>query len=124
MNQYYAKIEKLKSKKLIDELFRNGQSVNAFPVKMIYTKIAFEDSVKLKTGVSVSKRKFKQAAERNRIKRLLRESYRLHKNSLIEKLDTQYVCMFLYLGKEVPDFKFIERKMINVLQKFQENEKI
>ncbi|MFD0964682.1 ribonuclease P protein component [Pseudofulvibacter geojedonensis] len=124
MNQSFQNIEKLKSKKLIDELFRNGQSVNAFPVKMIYAKIPFEDAVKLKAGVSVSKRNFKKAVDRNRIKRLLRESYRLHKASLIEKLDTQYVCMFLYLGKEEPNFEFVESKMKKVLLKFTEREEL
>ena len=124
MNQTFPNIEKLKSKKLIDELFRNGQSVNAFPIKMIYAKIPFEEAVKLKTGVSVSKRNFKKAVDRNRIKRLLRESYRLHKTSLIEKLDTQYVCMFLYLGKDEPNFEFIETKMKKVVLKFIEKENI
>lgn len=124
MNQSFPSIEKLKSKKLIDELFRGGNSVNAFPVKMVYAKISFEGEVKIKTGVSVSKRNFKKAVDRNHIKRLLRESYRLHKTSLIEKVEDQYVCMFLYLGKELPDFDLVNTKIERLVQKFIEKEEI
>jgi len=124
MNQRFPSKEKLKSKKLIDQLFNEGKSVSAFPIKMVYAKIPLEDNVMLKAGVSVSKRNFKKAVNRNYIKRLLREAYRLHKYSLIQELDNQYVCMFLYLGKDLPSYSFVESKMKKALQKFQEKENI
>ena len=79
MNFKYSKQDKLKSKKLIEQLFTEGKSVTAYPLKLIYLKTEFEDDSILKTGVSVSKRLHKTAVDRNRIKRLLREAYRLNK---------------------------------------------
>jgi len=67
----YKKKEKLKSKKLIDQMFTEGQSVSAYPLRLIYLPTVFNDDIIVKTGVSVSKRNFKTAVDRNRIKRLL-----------------------------------------------------
>ena len=75
MKLTYSKEEKLKSKKLIDALFSEGQSVAAFPLRLVYLETTFTETILAKTGVSVSKRNFKTAVQRNRIKRLLRESY-------------------------------------------------
>jgi len=69
----YNQKEKLKSKKRIDQLFTEGQSVSAFPLRLVYLSTTFEDDVIAKTGVSVSKRNFKTAVDRNRIKRLMRQ---------------------------------------------------
>jgi ribonuclease P protein component len=76
----YNKTEKLKSRKVLNELFTKGKSFSVFPVKLFYT-IA-EDDQTIKAGVGVSARNFKKAVDRNRIKRLLRECYRLNKLSL------------------------------------------
>ena len=100
----YNKIEKLKSKKLIDKLFNEGRSINVFPLKLVYLETGLEDSVPVKTGVSVSKRYFKNAVDRNRIKRLLRETYRLNKHELFNKITTKYAFMILYIGKTGTDF--------------------
>ena len=96
----YPKNEKLKSKKLIDQLFSEGQSVSTFPLRLVYLSITFDDTVLAKTGVSVSKKNFKNAVDRNRIKRLLREAYRLNKASFFNNLTTQHTFMILYIGKE------------------------
>jgi len=74
MNASYPKKEKLKSEKLISKLFLEGKSVSAYPLRMVYLKTTFDEAVKIKAGVSVSKRNFKKAVDRNRIKRLLREA--------------------------------------------------
>lgn len=120
MNHTFNKKEKLKSQKLIEQLFAQGQSVVAHPLRMVYIKTEFDTPVKIKAGVSVSKRHFKKAVDRNRIKRLMREAYRLQKASYINNISGQYALMILYLGKEEINFKTIYSKMDVLLKKFQE----
>ena len=114
----YNKSEKLKSKKLIEQLFSEGESVSAFPLRLVYLKTGFNDEVLIKTGVSVSKRYFKNAVDRNRIKRLMREAYRLHKPQLFNKISTQYAFMILYIGKDQTDFVTVEKSMRKLFNKF------
>lgn len=114
----YSKQEKLKSKKLIEQLFAEGQSVSAFPLRLVYLGTTFDDAVIAKTGVSVSKRHFKKAVDRNRIKRLLREAYRLNKASFFNNLSTQYAFMILYIGKEKPTYTQVEISTKRLFEKF------
>ncbi len=114
----YNKKEKLKSKKLIEQLFAEGQSVSAYPLKLIYLPVNFDDSVLLKTGVTVSKRKFKNAVDRNRIKRLMREAYRLNKAVIFNNITTQYALMILYIGNDGITFEVLDTKMKVLLNKF------
>lgn len=114
----YNKKEKLKSKKLIDQLFAEGKSVSAYPLRLVYIKTAFDEAILTKTGVSVSKRNFKAAVKRNRIKRLMRETYRLNKATYFNNLTTQYAFMVLYIGKDLPTFELIESKMKTLFDKF------
>ncbi|GAA4967893.1 ribonuclease P protein component [Algibacter aquimarinus] len=114
----YNKKEKLKSKKLIDQLFNEGQSVTAFPLRLVYLPTIFDENMVAKTGVSVSKRNFKNAVDRNRIKRLLRESYRLNKTSYFNNITTQYAFMILYIGKDKPTLAQVETKMNLLFEKF------
>jgi ribonuclease P protein component len=117
----YSKKEKLKSKKLIDLLFTEGNSVSAYPLRLVYKNVPFDDDVLTKTGVSVSKRNFKSAVDRNRIKRLLRESYRLNKASYFNNITTQYAFMILYIGKDKPMLSQVEIKMKQLFEKFLDN---
>lgn len=118
MPNTYPKQEKLKSKKLIDALFTEGQSVSAYPLRLVYLATNFEDTTIAKTGVSVSKRNFKTAVARNRIKRLLRESYRLNKADYFNNLTTQHAFMILYIGKDMPSFDLVEKRMKHLFDKF------
>ncbi|GAA4802088.1 ribonuclease P protein component [Litoribaculum gwangyangense] len=114
----YSKKEKLKSKKLIDQLFSEGQSVSAFPLRLVYLPTVFADGALTKTSVSVSKKHFKTAVHRNRIKRLLREAYRLHKPLYFNNLTTPHAFMILYIGKEIPTLTQIETQMALLFEKF------
>ncbi|NMH89644.1 ribonuclease P protein component [Flavivirga algicola] len=118
MSTSYPKKEKLKSKKLIEQLFEEGQSVSAFPLRLVYLQTTFDDQVIAKTGVSVSKRNFKTAVDRNRIKRLLREAYRLNKAVYFNNITTQYAFMILYIGKDKPSLTQVESKMKHLFEKF------
>lgn len=118
MQANYPKKEKLKSKKLIEQLFTEGQSVSAFPLRLVFMPATYEDDVTIKTGVSVSKRHFKKAVDRNRIKRLLREAYRLNKGAYFNNITTQYAFMILYIGKKEPAFSEVELKTKQLFEKF------
>ena len=114
----FNKQEKLKSKKYIEQLFIEGKSVSAYPLKLIYLKMNHDGQYPIKVGVSVSKRKFKSAVKRNRIKRLLREAYRKQKHIIYENCSDNYIFMFLYIDENEQNYVFIEEKMTNLLQKF------
>jgi len=118
MDYTFKKLEKLKSKKKIEQLFLEGSSVTAFPLRLMYLQTSFKDSANIKIGVSVSKRNFKKAVDRNRIKRLMREAYRLNKNSYFNNITTQYALMILYIGTDKPKFKTLETKMKLLFEQF------
>ena len=114
----FNKKDKLKSLKVIEKLFLEGKSISAYPLRMIYLKMEHADGVKIKSAVSVSKRNFKKAVTRNRIKRLLREAYRLNKQSYFNNIPTSYALMILYLGKDEPDFELVNTKLKLLLSNF------
>ncbi|RXJ52410.1 ribonuclease P protein component [Gelidibacter gilvus] len=118
MDQSYKKIEKLKGEKLIEKLFSEGKSVVAYPLRLVYLKTNFDAPVKIKAGVSVSKRNFKKAVDRNRIKRLMREAYRLNKSNYFNNIPDQYAFMILYIGKTKTDFETVTKKMNTLMDAF------
>nr|WP_321243319.1 ribonuclease P protein component [uncultured Psychroserpens sp.] len=118
MSLSYPKKEKLKSQKLIEQLFSEGKSVSAYPLRMVYLKSEFDEDTQFKTGVSVSKRNFKKAVDRNRIKRLLREGYRLNKGAYFNNISSCYTLMILYIGKDGTDFDSVNKKMKQLLETF------
>ena len=117
MDFSYPKNEKLKSRKTIDSLFTEGKSVSKYPLRLVFTPLKESDE-KLKFGVSVSKKHFKKAVDRNYFKRVLRECYRLNKNLIIEKLDRPFAIMFFYQTKERLSYAEINEKTIQLFGKF------
>lgn len=122
MSEHFPKSEKLKSKKLFDQLFSEGKSVNAFPVKLVFVPIESQDASTHKTGVSAPKRKFKKAVDRNRLKRLLREAFRKNKH-LINNTEQKYALLFIYIGKEIVPYSTVFSAVEKLLHKFVEHEK-
>lgn len=123
MSFTYGRKDKLKSRKLTEELFAKGRSVSVFPIKVFYTWQPAGGPALLQTGVGVSARNFRKAVERNRIKRLLREAYRLQKAELASACTDKQKGMalfFLYVGKEMPDQALITDKMRKALSKLAE----
>lgn len=114
----YTKKDKLKSKKVIDHLFTEGKSISVYPLRLVYLKTEYEDNSIIKTGVSVSKRLHKTAVARNRIKRLLREAYRLNKPLFFNNSTTSYAFMILYLSKDGTTFEELNTKMKLLFEKF------
>ena len=114
----FPKKEKLKSKKLIEKLFKEGKTLSNFPLKLIYLKVDVPVDAKFKTGVAVPKKNFKSAVKRNRIKRLLREAYRLNKHLVFNNSEGNFAFLILYLGKEMPTYPEVDKGMQKILRKF------
>lgn len=127
MQKFYNK-ERLKSRKEIGRLFgKDGQSVNAYPIRLAFAKTEeVRGTFPFQAAFVVPKRRFKKAVDRNRIKRQLREAYRLKKGIINahtegqQAPDRQYALLFIYTGKEEMEYKYLERKMTKVLTKLAE----
>lgn len=114
----YPKHEKLKSKTTIDLLFSEGKSVSKYPLRLVYVENKEPNAELIKMGVSVSKKYFKKAVDRNRFKRVLRECYRLNKQQLLDNIDKPYAMMFFYQTKEQLPYSEINEKTIQLFTKF------
>lgn len=119
MKPTYSKIEKLKKKKYIDLLFSEGKSVSKYPLRLVYVALE-ENEVPIEFGVSVSKRYFKRAVDRNYYKRILREVYRLNKEMIYSSIDKPYAMMFFYQTKERLTYAEIDEKTKLLFDKFKE----
>jgi ribonuclease P protein component len=163
----WKKDEKLKSRKRIDRVFREGKSFSVFPYKVVFLAgpagvpaspvgdpvspagvpaspdgapgslaagpgsgaskslgllpVAISRTgAPLQAGFGASSRNFKKAVDRNRIKRLSREAYRLQKAPLMEQLRSKGISMavfFVYIGKDLPDYPTVSTKIGVALQK-------
>ena len=118
MDFSYPKNTKLKSKTTIDTLFSEGKSVSKYPLRLVYCKNEISETEKLKIGVSVSKKNFKNAVDRNYFKRVLRETYRLNKHILLDNIQENYAIMFFYQTKDRLTFEEINEKTIALFEKF------
>lgn len=124
MSLKFSKKEKLKSRKAIEQLFQARQSIHVFPLRLIWRKLDFPLSQSpAQFAVSVPKRAFAKAVHRNRIKRIIREVYRLNKADVYAALpqsEGQFGFMFIYSGRREPTFAEIEKslkKLIKILPK-------
>ena len=118
MNFSYPKTEKLKSRTTINLLFSEGKSVAKYPLRLVYRKADLNFDKNSKMGVSVSKKYFKKAVDRNYFKRVLRETYRLNKHLLMDNLPEPYVFMFFYQTKDRLSYEEINTKTIQLFEKF------
>lgn len=117
----FGKKEKLKSRKGIEALFLNGKSFAAFPLRITYQFIPSEDS-SLQVGVTAGKKYFKKAVDRNRIKRLIREAYRLQKTDLTEILKQKKLkgsLFLMYTDKTISSFNTIKEAMNKALKRLE-----
>lgn len=113
----YPKSEKLKSKRTIDLLFSEGKSVSKYPLRLVYVPVTLEDGERIKMGVSVSKKYFKHAVDRNYYKRILRETYRLNQHLLLDSMEGNYAFMFFYQSNDRLSYEEIHQKTIQLFEK-------
>lgn len=119
----FSKRERIVSRKLIERLFSQGSShsTSAYPLRIVYMETEREE-VPVQMMVSVSKRHFKRAVKRNRVKRQVREAYRHHKQLLIERVpeDKSLAVAFIWLSDELFDSRQVERSVRRLLEKVAE----
>ena len=111
--------ERLKSRKQIDRLFSEGRYVNIPPLRVGYILESAGDKDQLQLGVGVSGRYFKKAVDRNRVKRLLRESWRVQKAELAD-LASQHgkslKVFIIYTGRELPSYSLVSGKVGSAIE--------
>ncbi len=118
----FTKQEKLTGETVVTELFLQGASFIAYPVRVVWSASKSEDSPSLKVLMSVPKKKLKHAVDRNRVKRLLREAYRLQKEELTILVAEQHLQVrmaFVWIPNEVLDYAKVEKKVLDALSKMQ-----
>ena len=114
----FRKEERLRSKKVIEKLFAEGRSFLVYPYKVVYLNIGSEDNHPVKAAFAVSKKLYKKAVQRNLIKRRMREAYRLNKHELLsDSHSIRKAIMFIYVGKEIFSFHFMEKAMVRALHR-------
>jgi ribonuclease P protein component len=112
------KEEKLKSKKLIEKLFAEGNRIKSFPLQLIYLPINHENDFPIKVGFSVPKRIINLAVTRNRVKRLMREVYRKNKYLFSANIKQQYIFMLMYASNKEIKYDDLEIALKKVCTKF------
>jgi len=117
-----GKKERLKSRKQIEQLFSKGKNFPLAPFRIYYlaTPLITNSSSSLQFGAGVSGKNFKRAVDRNRIKRLTREAYRLQKTQLQEatmEKNLQLNIFFIYTSRELPGFNIVKEKVNVILNK-------
>mgnify|MGYP000848807973 FL=1 len=121
MRYTFTKSERLKNEKEITKLFSEGASISVFPLKLIYMESSFPEHNLIKIAVTASKRNFKKAVDRNRLKRMMRELYRLNKHAIYSSLDNKkYVMMLMYVGKKEEKMELLQTHMEQLIEKLGE----
>lgn len=113
MNFKFPKSEKLRLNKDLERLFAEGTTAFKYPVSIRFLK--FDGKGTNLCAVSVPKKRFKKAVDRNRLKRQMREAYRLNKH-LIQNDDRHFHMMFVYSNNEKLEYKTIEKAIQKLLQ--------
>ena len=119
-NYGFARQEKLKSVVKIDRLFTGGRSFWMYPFGVHYRIYNKDDGAACQLLVSVGKHFFKHAVDRNRIKRLVREAYRLNKSALVDAVSKSGVHLdfgLVYKSKQIPDYKTVETAVKQILER-------
>ncbi|MEO6757199.1 MAG: ribonuclease P protein component [Ginsengibacter sp.] len=114
----------MKSRKAILSLFDKGTSFSIFPIRVVYTLEQRSEKNGLKAAFTASKKNFKKAVDRNRIRRLMKESWRLQKNELqlfLQSSQKSLDIFFIYAGKELPEYQFIYKKMEEAIKKMEDH---
>ncbi len=121
--QTFHKSEKLVSRKTISSLFQKNKGITCYPYKILWQKEDLNTKFPAQICITVPKRSFKKAHDRNYIKRKIREAYRKNKSLLYTSLQEKNInvaILLIYVGKEDMDSVALEKKMIQLIQQLNE----
>ncbi len=128
MPNTFKKQERLKSRKTIERLFREGHSFPAYPIRLVWLPLEASEpgpGAPVQFTVTVSKKRFRRAVDRNRIKRLVREAWRIRKSTLYDHLRSQqqgpFAFLVIYTAKEILPFPQIDKAMQKSNARFLKN---
>lgn len=116
----FPREEKLKSRKMISNIFSEGSVVKSYPIRIQFIFHDLDGFPPCQMGVSVPKRHFKSAVDRNKIKRQIKEAYRLNKSKFLEKLELKkkkLAMMVIYSANINLEYTQIEKLTISALSK-------
>jgi len=115
----FKKEERLCNKRLLEDLFRSGSSFLCYPFRVSWLQVSVSQPYAVQVVFAVAKKRYRRAVDRNLIKRRTREAYRLHKQALLydalKMQDKQIILSINYIGKEINDFAFMDKKMVKLL---------
>ncbi len=114
-----AKRERICGEKRIESLFANGSSFMAYPFRVVWLKRDAASATMVSVLISIPKKRLKRAVDRNRMKRVAREAYRLHKNQLINQLTADNLhldVVFIYVRDEPSDFVTTEKGIVKAFR--------
>lgn len=117
----FGKKERLCSRKAISGLFEKGHSFYSPPFRVLWMVSVDDQHYPVRTGISAGKKSIPRAVDRNRVKRLVRETWRMNKHILyrqLEQLDMKLVIMIIYSGNTVPEYRDIEAGMNKLVRNF------
>lgn len=115
--------ERIKSRKLLEELYEKGDQLKLYPFLLKYLRRDTEDSAKVQIVISIPKKNVKKAVRRNRIRRQLKEAYRLNKADLLSQFkptDKGLALFLIYTGKDDQSYQQLEDRLKKLLSKIQE----
>jgi ribonuclease P protein component len=116
--QTFTKSERLCSKVIMDKVFETGKVIVVPSFKLIWLKADEASGQPVQIVITVPKRNFKRAVDRNKLKRRIREVYRKNKEKLYAEIESQtYYLMLIYTGKSMIEYKEAEEKIIKLLQR-------
>lgn len=117
----FTKEERLCSKKQIDLLYKNGSSFLLYPFRVSHLLVAEPKIFPVQVLISVPKKRYKRAVDRNLLKRRIREAYRLNKAEnfyLTQEIGSQCLLLSIqFIGKEIVEFNYIQTKLLLVFAK-------
>jgi ribonuclease P protein component len=120
----FKKSERLCSRLLMDRLFQgDNKSVSAYPLRAVFLPVSTDEQKGVSVLISVPKKRFHDAVDRNRVKRQIREAYRKQKHALIEKMDEReqgLLIAFIYVSAQIESTAYIEKRLARLLDKIDE----
>ena len=120
----FKKSERLCSRLLMDHLFQGANSsVSAYPLRAVFLPVDLSEQQGVSVLISVPKKRFHDAVDRNRVKRQLREAYRKHKHTLAQKMASReqgLLIAFIYVSPQIESTAYIEKRMTRLLDKIGE----